>query len=154
MTDVDDVVSLQQIDVPLQLLQFGLDPLLAVLLGDVVDDDGQAQELVLERLPVLLQSRDHLLSLRLAEMIKFKIDNIFILEVPKWTNKVLNLFKNKETNIQDKLYQIFICKTQFHLLRDLQFQFKFEKYGVKQNMENIIKWDKTICLIDKNSLND
>ena len=53
--------------------------------------------------------------------------------------KVLNLFKNKETNIQDDLFQTFICKTQFHPLRDLQLQFKSEQYEIKQNMEDIIK---------------
>ena len=57
-------------------------------------------------------------------------------------------------DIQDELYQIFICKTQFHPLRDLQLQFKSEKYGVKQNMENIIKCNSLKSLIGKHSLDD
>ena len=31
----------------------------------------------------------------------------------------------------------------FHPSRDLRLQFESEKYGVKQNMENIINWNKT-----------
>ena len=39
--------------------------------------------------------------------------------------------------IQDELYQIFICKTQLHPLRDLQLQFKSEKYGLNKTWKTL-----------------